>query len=531
MNWFLKIVRFLLQLNTAELTVLSFLSVSLVGGVLLTVTESGREVRAVYKTHRDVVITTVSTQDATDVSSLFETHTFLIESTRTGETFIDMLFTAVSAVSVTGLTVTDFSQFSLAGQIIVLVLIQIGGLGVIFVSSVMALAVIKGVSKRISFRALLSQVLNTKKRDALDMLKYILLYTIVTEAVGFLVMGIHLQFFVSPDQYFYINPWWWSLFHSVSAFNNAGFSLMPNSMINFAKDPVIMTVLSTQIVIGGLGFPVLFALFFLIKDGIRHQYEGWRPHIRHNIAGIASIVQVKIALLGTLLLIVLGTCVTLLFEWNRAIPADTSIGQHIMIGLFHSVSSRTAGFNSLDLASFQFATLFLTMILMFIGANPGGTSGGVKIHTIAVIIGYLKDWYRVPGQPIVLLGRKISKFALSHAIRLFFFSTSFIILVFFSISHIEGDFLANPDDNINAIKILFEVISAFGTTGLSMGFPQGVSSFATILEPESKMLLILSMLVGRIGPIAVIASFPWHRHEADAILSPDQEKADKIQIG
>ena len=171
------------------------------------------------------------------------------------------------------------------------------------------------------------------------------------------------------------------------------------------------------------------------------------------------------------------------------------------------------------------------MQLMYIGANPAGTGGGIKIPTVAVLYGYLKDWFRKPGEPVELFDRRISRFAISHAVRLFFFSAMFIAAITFLICYIERDYLITPDPLFNFTKVLFEVFSAFGTVGLTMGYPGGVTSFSGIMAPASKLLIAVMMLVGRVGPLTLLAALPWKRTHADHPLSADYDNVEKIQIG
>ncbi len=218
-------------------------------------------------------------------------------------------------------------------------------------------------------------------------------------------------------------------------------------------------------------------------------------------------------------------------EWSSPLLKDLSLSDRIMAMFFQSISTRTAGFNTIDIGALTTSTLILYMILMFIGANPAGTAGGIKIPTMAVLYGYVKDWFKKPGLPVTLYKRRISKFAVSHAVRLFFFSTLTIGIIVFLICAIESQYLMTPDPLFNFTKIIFEVFSAFGTVGLSMSFPGGVTSFSAILTPASKFLLILTMLFGRLGPLTILAALRWKREYSDHPPSPDFDDVEKIQIG
>lgn len=527
----MNIFRKLSYFNASELTVLSFLMMSLVGGIILFYVENNRIVTNMQPVLRNVTITSESPQEIGTTQVMTEKHTFVKPIQYKGERFIDTLFTAVSALCVTGLTSTDFSQFTLTGQIITLILIQMGGLGIIVFTSLFAFAIFRGVSERTNFHNLLASVLDTNNHQVRDMLKYVFTYTAIFEGAGFLIMGTYLQFFADKSLLEGINPWWWAIFHSISAYNNAGFSLHSSNLVQYVHDPVINITIAALIILGGLGYPVLIFIFAYIRGKIFKKNDSLERALNQDLAGVASIVQVRVAIIGTVMLLVLGTVVTLGMEWGNTTVTYQTFGEKILTAFFQSVSTRTAGFNTIDIGALHVATLFLYMGLMFIGANPAGTAGGIKIPTLAVLYGYIKDWFMKPGQPVTLLGSRISKFALSHAIRLFFFSTIFMMGIIFLIGIFERNYLLTPDPLFNFLKVMFEVVSAFGTVGLSMGFAGGVTSFSAILSDSSKTLLIITMLFGRLGPLTILASLPWKRAYANEPLSPDHDDVQKIQIG
>lgn len=527
---------FLLRLSfltATELTVLSFILMSFVGGGALYATEYRRQVEVRIPVHQTVRITPIG--DATgpgDVAPVerTEVHTVTKAQTQKGESFIDSLFTAVSALCVTGLTSTDFSQFTLAGQIVVLILVQMGGLGIIVFTSMFAFAVFRGLSERLSFKRMLAGIVDTEHHYVRRMIKHVATYTLLIEGVAALVMGARLAWFVDPAVINQLNPWWWGLFHSVSAFNNAGFGLLNSNLVPLVRDPVINITIMLLIILGGLGYPVLIAFHAVVMSRL-HRLSGYNDRLyKEDAELVASPAQLRIALWGTVLLIVAGTIVPLWVEGTNSALGDTW-GQRVMAAAFQSVSTRTAGFNTVDIGALHAATLFLFMVLMFIGANPAGTAGGIKIPTLAVLYGYIKDWFMAPGQPVMLFKHSVSKFALSHAIRLFFFSVMFVFGVIFFITLFERQYLVTPDPLINFLKVAFETFSAFGTVGLSMGFTGGVTSLSAIFSVPSKLLIILTMLVGRLGPLTLLAALPWKRRYMDAEPSPDYEDAVKLQIG
>lgn len=517
--------------SAAQITVISFLIMSLVGGSLLWYTEHNRVVEAKAPIH-----TTISLTQTTGVKTFdypqTQIHTTTKNITYTGESFVDTLFTAVSALCVTGLLSTDFSHFTVLGQFITMLLIQMGGLGIILFTSIFAMYIARGVSEHASFRKLLSGILDTGEDDVRTMIKHVLIYTALFEGVGTCVMALHLQFQVNPSLYGHLNPWWWGLFHAVSAFNNAGFGLLNNNIVNFATDPVISLTIAFLIILGGIGYPVLIAIHVFLRKSLVGKNDKEQHKLLAALRAVAaSSVQVRVALWGTVILLALGTIFPLLEASNRALLSHYTLSQQILITFFQSASTRTAGFNSIDIGSLGTATLFLYIVLMFVGTNPAGTGGGIKIPTVAVLWGYIRDWFEKPGLPVTLMGRKVSKFAVSHAIRLFFLAIATVLGITFLICIIEDQWLITPDPTFNFIKILFEVVSAFGTVGLTMGYPGGVTSFSAILAPLSKILLIAAMLIGRLGPLTILASLPWKKEPADHELSPDYLDAEKIQIG
>lgn len=513
---------------------LSFILMSLIGGGVLYVTERHREVSIRVPVHQEVRIERVAggASDPTIMPSEVRTevHTVTVAKTQQGESFIDSLFTAVSALCVTGLTSTDFSQFTLAGQIIVLILIQMGGLGIIVFTSIFAFAVFRGISERLSFKKMLAGIVDTEHHYVARMIKHVATYTLLIEGIAALVMGARLAWFVNPETYNHLNPWWWGLFHSVSAFNNAGFGLLNSNLVPFLKDPVINLVIMALIVLGGLGYPVLIAFHSVVMSRLKKQTDYKDKLYKEDVALVASPAQIRIALWGTVILILVGAALPLLVETSN--PAfGEGFWTRILAAAFQSVSTRTAGFNTIDIGALHVSTLFLYMILMFIGANPAGTAGGIKIPTVATLYGYIKDWFMAPGLPVMLFKHRLSKFAVSHAIRLFFFSILYVFLAIFLITIFEREWLITPDPTVNFIKVMFETFSAFGTVGLSMGFAGGVTSLSAIFGGASKTIIIITMLVGRLGPLTLLAALPWKRRYMDAEPSPDFDDAVKLQIG
>lgn len=510
-------------LHTATLTLAVFVIFSLLGGIAIYGSESQRIVHGKEPIFAEVTIVPNSSAEI-QAPPRKERHTFVQDTTYQGEKFVDALFMAVSALSVTGLTTTDFSQFTLMGQIIVLLLIQIGGLGIILFSSIFFIAVVRGLSRRDSFKTILSGILDTPAQAVKVLIRQIVAYTIFFEILGFLLLGVYLSGFTDRTLIGDLNPWWWSFFHSISAFNNAGLSLMQNNLMNFDHDPFVPLVISGLIILGGLGYPVLIALHVLLLKW----WGRYRPPQISDI--VASPVQVKVVLTGTVFLLALGTLLPLLLDWQSQVLQSSSFSQKFLISFFQSVSSRTAGFNLIDVSFLSTATTMLYMILMFIGANPAGTSGGIKIPSVVLLYGYIKDWFEAPRQPVRLFHVNISRFSVSHAIRLLFSTLLFLMTIILLILIAENQYLMTPDPTINFHKVLFEIISAFGTVGLSLGFTGGVTSLSAIFTPFSKFLLMITMLFGRLGALTILAAlFKWKA--VKEIKSLDYPDAQRIQVG
>ncbi|MCA9385442.1 hypothetical protein KC717_02215 [Candidatus Dojkabacteria bacterium] len=508
-------------LDAARATFISFVMISIIGACTLMVTERATTFVVPKPKLVDSVI-------ELNNSVKHENHVVIETQDNTGLNFTDAWFTSVSALCVTGLTTQNFSHFSLAGQITVLFLIQLGGLGIIFFTSTIALVLFRGLTDNNSIKSFLAQIVDTDHNFVYDMMKYVILYTAFFELAGFLIMGIYLSIFVDPSLYEYTNPWWWSLFHAISAFNNAGFSLSADNLTAFVTDPTINSVIGVLIIAGGLGYPVLLLIHRSIQ---KYVFNKQNKSLEEDIENAASPVQSRVAIIGTIGLIIIGGLLTFLIERANFEALGYTGIQQIIISFFQSISTRTAGFNTIDIGALHIGTLFFYCALMFIGANPAGTAGGIKIPTVAVLYAYLRDWFDKPGKDIKIYNSPISRFSVSHAIRLFFFSVIFVFFVVFLLSIFEAEYLITPDSTFNFQKILFEAISAFGTVGLSMGYSGSVTSFSGILSDPSKLLIIITMFFGRLGPLTILESIPFKHDDAHKELSQDVKNAQKVQIG
>ena len=393
-------------------------------------------------------------------------------STTSGHiTLIDALFTSTSAVCVTGLTVLETgAYFTLFGQIVILVLIQLGGLGIMTVSVVL----FQFLGKVVSFRhrmAMQETFAHTPRKDIYRLIKSIFVFTLLVEGTGALLLFFHWK-----KEFPAIKALYMAVFHSVSAFCNAGFALFNNNLMNYTGSYFLNFTICALIVLGGIGFPVVFEIYNLAV-----KKRGKRVKIS---------VHTKSVLVTTFILIVSGTLLFLLLEPNNSLKG-LSLAENILASLFQSISSRTAGFNSVDLSLLSDSAASLLIFLMFIGASPGSCGGGIKTTTFFVLFSLVKN--RIRGNTTVNVFKKtLGKESLSKSVSIFLLSISLVTLVLFLLlmsDHFGHKEIQNAD---RFISYLFEVVSAFGTVGLSMGATAAINSLG-------KFLLIITMLIGRVG--------------------------------
>ncbi|MDA1354349.1 MAG: hypothetical protein O3A01_07800 [bacterium] len=390
----------------------------------------------------------------------------IAHKTQTVPTFLDALFIATSAVCVTGLATLDIgSYYSGFGQLVILILIQLGGLGIMTFYVLLTLMLNKKLSHN-ETREIQESFMSSGSHETGGIIRQIVTFTLGFELLGALLLYIFWQNkFASPLETLY-----YAVFHSISAYCNAGFSLFSDSLGRFATHSPTLLIISALIILGGIGFPVMLSLF-------HHDYD------RFGFSRFR--LQTKLPILVSAVLIVIGLLVILLGEYATGL-AGYSLSEKIMLSLFHSVSARTAGFSAMDISVFGPATLWIVMLLMFIGASPGSTGGGIKTSTFGVLMVAL--WETMNGrQRIELFGRTISTANVFKAISIIVVS-ALVIMVFFYILLVTeaADFMGT----------YFETISAFGTVGLSLGMTPFLSEFG-------KIAVIGLMFVGRVGPLTV----------------------------
>ncbi|WP_299041189.1 TrkH family potassium uptake protein [uncultured Tateyamaria sp.] len=379
-------------------------------------------------------------------------------------TFGDAVFTAASAVTVTGLIVVDTgSDYTLIGQVIIALLIQIGGLGLMTFAALLLtmLGLTIGMPQRLVLRDELGQ---TGVRDLLVLVRVVMLVAFVAEAIA---TGLLMIVFV--PEFGWTQGFWQALFHAISAFNNAGFSLFSDSLSGYVADPIVNITITVLFVLSGLGFVVLADV---------NRQRSWRKLTLHS----------KLMLSGTLVLILFAWIMFALLEWNN--PATLggldNIGARITASWFQAVTPRTAGFNTLDYAQMENSTTVMTLMLMLVGGGPSSTAGGVKVTTLIVLALATVAFFR-RQERLHIFGRSLGMSEVMKVLALTALSIFLVVIGLFltSITY-DGDFL----------DLLFEVCSAFGTVGLSRGATGELDEFG-------RAMIILIMFAGRLGPLTL----------------------------
>lgn len=413
-------------------------------------------------------------------------------ATKSGERtdFLTALFTATSATCVTGLVVVDTKTYwSVFGQIVIMLLIQVGGLGIMTMSTLFALI----LGRKITFkeRLVMQEAFNTNSLGGIvKFAKYILMVSFLFESIGAIILTLRFlpQMGLKKAVYY-------GLFHSISAFNNAGFDLMGNfrSLTGYVSDWVVNLVIMGLIIFGGLGFYVLLDIY---------EHRHFNKFTLHS----------KIVITITLFLITIGTLLIFLFEYNNPKtlkPLD--FPTKILAALFQAVTPRTAGFNTLSLSDMTIASKFLTIILMFIGASPAGTGGGIKTTTFAVILYTVLSVIK-GEEETVLYKRTISRNIVYKAVAISFIS----VFIIFSVTMV-----LSITETSNFLTILYETTSAFGTVGLSLGLTPELSTVG-------KIIIIFTMYTGRVGPLTLALALAKRQRRPKPIIKYAEEK---IMVG
>jgi trk system potassium uptake protein TrkH len=378
--------------------------------------------------------------------------------------FLTALFTATSAVAVTGLVVVDTgSYWSPFGQVAILLMFQIGGLGIMTAATLFGIIAGRGfgLHERLATHIERGRL---ERGDALSVLKLVVGVTLAVEAAAALALTIRMA---AAYDMSLGSALWNGVFHAVSAFNNAGFSTHADSVMGYQNDPLILIPIMAAITLGSVGFPVM--------QDLRDKRLDWRRWSLHS----------KVTVYGSAALLVLGFVAILAMEWNNnATLGPMAFGGKVLNAAFHSVMPRTAGFNSLDVGAFRESTLMVNYFLMFIGGGSAGTAGGIKVTTFVVLFAIVLA--EVLGRRDVGLfgrrfGHEVERQALTVTViaaALVFAATTYIVSI----------------TNLPLNEVLFECISAFATVGMSTGITAD-------LPPSAQVVIVLLMFIGRVGTI------------------------------
>ncbi|WP_310442499.1 TrkH family potassium uptake protein [Sulfurimonas sp.] len=383
---------------------------------------------------------------------------------------IDALFTATSAVCVTGLIVKDTPvDFTGFGHVVILSLIQIGGLG--YMTAVTFLAIMRRKKLGYRDRLILKESLNYPGVSGIfRFLKIVFASIVIIEIVGAVILTLRFLVDMPLD-----DAVWFGLFHSVSAFNNAGFSLFSDNMMGFRSDLVINITIPLLIIIGGLGYLVLLELYNYRKK---------------SLTRIST--HTKLVLWTSAILILASMSIILSLEWDN----PKSLGamgtfEKFIAAWFASVNYRTAGFNSIDFSTFNESDLFFGTIFMIVGGSPGGTAGGIKTTVLALAV--IGVWFTLRGQNNPhIFHRSLVPYQINKAYAIIFVASFYILI---------STVVLNESENLHFVRTLFETCSAFATVGVSTG-NGGVLSYSALFSDVGKLNIILLMLMGRIGVFA-----------------------------
>jgi len=408
--------------------------------------------------------------------------------------FVDALFTATSGTCVTGLIVKDTGRdFSRMGQIVILTLIQLGGLGIVVFGAVFALLLGQAFSFResVAMQDLLSARTISRIRN---MIFFVFFSTVLIEAVGALSL---LGMWTDDIQ----KKGFCSIFHAISAFCNAGFSLFSSSFVDYSQSWQVFLVICPLIIFGGLGFSVLYDLVNIAVDRIKRFFKKrfYKQYRLSMEAPKRMRLQTKIVISTSAFLIVLGALAILLFE-RYASGAGSRIENTIPNALFQSITARTAGFNTVDISMLSPSSKFILILLMFIGGSPGSTAGGIKTVTLAVIIMTTIAALR-KRQEVELFRRSVRVVVVGRAVT--------VTLLFVAVLFI-GTLALSITENSNCFTmsdIMFEAASALGTVGLTTGI-------TSLLTSAGKLIIIAMMLIGRLGPLTLLAALTFNLKSA-----------------
>lgn len=385
------------------------------------------------------------------------------------------LFTSTSAVCVTGLSVVDpGSYFSFWGQLFIALLAQIGGLG--YMTTTTFLIMLIGRKFDLRQKVAIQQALDRRgMQGSAQIIRSIIATTLIFE-----ITGIFLLLFAFVPKFGWNQGLWLAIFHSINAWNNAGFSLFKDNLIGYQSSFLVVFTITGLIILGGIGYQVILESYFWLRD-----------RLLKKPTNLFLSLDFKVATSTTLILLGLGTIAFLLVELrNPETFGSLSFSDKLLVAWFQSVTGRTAGFNTIDIGKMTNAGLFIMIALMFIGASPGGTGGGLKTTTLRVLTSCTKAILQ-GKEEVLLYDRKIGINVVLKAVGVFIGSVATVI--------VSTILIALTDPKLEFIQILFEVVSAFATVGLSTGITGSVSAAA-------KLILIVTMYIGRVGILLLMSA-------------------------
>ncbi|WP_413161601.1 TrkH family potassium uptake protein [Capilliphycus salinus ALCB114379] len=390
-------------------------------------------------------------------------------------TFVTALFTATSAVCVTGLSVVNVGEYySFWGQFVLLLLVEVGALGYMTATTILLLII--GRKFGLRDKLALQQTLDTTGLGGVVSL----VKSVIATMILFQLTGVFLLLTVFAPDYEFEEALWLSIFHSINGFNNAGFSLFADSLMRYVTSPMLNLALTTLIIFGGLGYQVIIELYLWLRERLSRN----RSHREFSL-------HFKVVTSTTIFLLILGTILIFSVEYSNSETLETlSLSEKIMAAWFQSVTSRTAGFNTIDTGGMTTAGLFITTILMFIGASPGSTGGGIKTTTARVLLRCTKA--TLQGRDEVLCyQRQIPATLILKAVSVLVGSSIVVFISTLLVSLLQS--------NLEFTQVFFEIVSAFATVGLSTGITGSLSL-------ASQLVVIATMYIGRVGVLLLMVA-------------------------
>lgn len=401
--------------------------------------------------------------------------------------FVDALFTSASAITCTGLIVKDTAQdFTFLGQVVILVMIQIGGFGYMSLLGILYLL----IGKRLNNveKNLIKENLSYPSLDGLNILiKKVFFFVITIESIGASILSLYFIYRFDDIK----QGIWAGVFHAISAFNNAGFSIFSTSLYDYQNSLVVNFTICGLIIVGGIGYVCCLEIGAFSLNGIKRKF------FKADLVKMKLSLHAKIVISVTSMLILSAMAMILIFEWNNTNIFNVPYWERVLSAFFTSVNYRTAGFNTIDISKFNDSTMFFSTFFMNVGGSPGGTASGIKVTTIAVLIAFAYSIVR-HKRDVVMFQRKIPDAIISKAFSIFTIAAIYIFVSTF--------LLAVFEPNTRFLPLLFEVSSAFATVGMSTG-NGGTLSLSANFNEAGLAIIMLLMVSGKIGILSFTLIF------------------------